>query len=198
LNWMQSMVKATKKANAEDADKLFELFYQAATCPTPIVGRLHGNVMGGGLGLASICDIVVAETDTKFCFSEVRLGIAPAVISSFVLKKMQPSVAREYMITGEIFDSTVALRSGLVHYVARELEMKEYIDKIISSFKKNGPEAVRATKTLVDNVLVSEPGAVRDMCVEAIAELRTSKEGQEGIKAFLEKRKASWIITDGD
>lgn len=197
LNWMQSMVSATKQANAEDADKLFELFFQAASCPTPIVGRLHGNVMGGGLGLTAICDIAVAETDTKFCFSEVRLGIAPAVISSFVLKKMQPSVAREFMMTGQIFDSATALRSGLVHYVARELEMKDYIDKVIGQFAKIGPEAVRRTKQLVDSVLHSDEVSIRKECVETIAALRVGKEGQEGLKAFFEKRKPIWVIEDG-
>lgn len=194
LNWMQSMVSATKQANAEDADKLFELFFQAASCPTPIVGRLHGNVMGGGLGLTAICDIAVAEADTKFCFSEVRLGIAPAVISSFVLKRMQPSIARELMITGQVFDAQTALRSGLVHYVARELEMADYINKLIEQFAKIGPEAVRRTKQLVDQVMVSDEMTIRKLSVETIAELRTGQEGQEGLKAFLEKRKPSWVI----
>lgn len=197
LNWMTSMAKATKKANSKDADKLFELFHQAASCPTPIVGRLHGNVMGGGLGLTAICDIAVAETDTKFCFSEVRLGIAPAVISSFVLKKMQQSIAREFMLTGQVFDSSIALRSGLIHFVGRELEMNNYIKNLISCFAKIGPEAVRRTKLLLDHVSRADDETVRAESVEAIAALRVSKEGQEGINAFLEKRKPSWVIDQG-
>lgn len=198
LGWMKSMVKATKKANEKDANVLFEMFAQAASCPTPIVGRLHGNVMGGGLGLAAICDIAIAEADTKFCFSEVRLGLAPAVISSFVLKKMSQSIAREYILTGQVFTADVALRSGLVQFTGRELEMNAYLQKTIDVFGRIGPEAVRHAKELIDHVLMASSKGVRTKSVGTIAALRVGKEGQEGMQAFLEKRKPKWIIENGE
>lgn len=196
LNWMKSMVKYSKSANQKDAEQLFEMYQSALDCPLPIVGYVHGHVFGGGLGLAAVCDIVAADISTKFCFSEVKIGIAPAVISSFVTRKMQMGKAREYMITGRVFDADEAFRSGLVQYVGRELEAKAFAEDTAKAFLKVGPEAVMHTKKLLNELSGIDTKSVRARCTKLIADRRVSREGQEGMKAFLSKTKPSWYIAD--
>jgi methylglutaconyl-CoA hydratase len=193
LTWMKSMVNLSKSRNQKDALELFEMFESIASCPAPVIASVHGNVMGGGVGLAAVADITLAEFDTKFCFSEVRLGIAPAVISSFVHRKMQASFARDLMMSARIFDAQTALQSGLVQYVGRELEMAQQLDMYIDHFKKAGFEAVRATKKLLNSLEGMTHKQAKLKTTQLIAQLRTGDEGQEGIRAFLEKRKPKWI-----
>ena len=198
LEWMRSMVKYTVEANESDAQILFEMFETIANCPTPLIAKVHGNVIGGGLGLAAVADIVLAEFDTKFCFSEVRLGIAPAVISSFVLRKMNPGIARDLMLTGRMFDATLAQQAGLVQFVGRELEMEQELEVYLEYFRKAGSTAVRETKSLLNSYKGMNHSQMKMASTKLIAKLRTGIEGQEGIKAFLEKRKPNWIVENGE
>jgi methylglutaconyl-CoA hydratase len=194
LNWMKSMVNYSKSENQKDALKLFNMFQAVRDCALPIVTYAHGSVFGGGLGLVAASDIIVADEGAQFCFSEVKLGIVPAVISSFVLKKMLPVKVREYMLTGRIFLSRDALSSGLVSYVARELEAKALCEDILKSFLKIGPEAVLHTKKLINDIENQKIKNVAEHSTKLIAERRVSSEGQEGMRAFLNKSKPSWMI----
>ncbi len=196
LGWMRESVKYSKAKNTADATALYDMFEAVALCPVPVVGKLHGNVMGGGVGLAAVCDISAADIGTKFCFSEVRLGLVPAVISSFTLKKIGQAAARDLMLTGRLFDSETAARIGLINFAGRELEVNDYLRATLDFFGTNGPDAVRATKKLLNDLWSLPAAKAKAQSVRVIAERRTSAEGQEGLKAFLEKRKAAWVIAD--
>ena len=192
LKWMKSMVQLTRQQNQKDALKLYSMYESIANCPVPVIAKVHGNVMGGGVGLAAVADITLAETDTKFCFSEVRLGIAPAVISTFVLRKMKASYARDLMLTARVFDASTAFESGLVQFVGRELEVTTQLEMYLSCFRKAGQEAVRETKKLLISLNGLTDTQAKSKTTKLIAQLRTSEEGQEGLKAFLEKRSPKW------
>jgi methylglutaconyl-CoA hydratase len=153
-------------------------------CPAPVVARVQGHALGGGCGLVACCDIVVAHRDAVFAFSEVKLGIVPAVISPFALGKIGASAARRWFVTGERFGADVALRIGLVHEVADDLDAA--VDAVLAELLSAGPDAARAAKQLARRALDAEDTARR------IASQRTSDEGQEGLRAFLEKRPPSW------
>lgn len=195
LEWMKSMAQYTYAQNLKDAEKLYEMFWAIKNCDVPVVGQVHGAVFGGALGLLSVCDIVFAQAATKFCFSEVRLGLAPAVISSFVKEKMHASAMTRYFLTGAVFDSEEAQRSGLVHEIVAEgqdLEqtVKEYLKKEILVA---GPQAVRATKKLLREInSIKSEKQLKKTTTQSIARLRVSAEGQEGLSAFFEKRPARW------
>jgi methylglutaconyl-CoA hydratase len=153
-------------------------------CPAPVVARVQGHALGGGAGLVACADVAVAAPDAQFAFSEVKLGIIPAVISPFALAKIGPSAARRYFLTGERFDAETALRIGLVHEVADDLDAA--VERIVGELLSAGPKAVRAAKKLV----LERPDGPET--ARWIAERRTSDEGQEGLRAFLEKRRAAW------
>ncbi|MCM2280485.1 MAG: enoyl-CoA hydratase-related protein [Bdellovibrionaceae bacterium] len=193
LGWMKSMVDFTLKENIADSEKLFEMFAAIRACPVPVIGRVHGFAMGGALGLVAVCDIVAAETQAQFCFSEAKLGLAPAVISPFVLEKMAAGYAHRYMLTAETFAAADARASGLVHFVGDEPAIDAFIEDIKKALAGNGPEAVRATKGLLrlDSLKTDERKA-KSETTRVIAERRVSAEGQEGLRAFLEKRVPSW------
>jgi methylglutaconyl-CoA hydratase len=193
IEWMQSMAGYSLKENQADAKLLFEMFEAASDCTLPILGHVQGNVFGGGVGLAAICDIAIAESSTKFCFSEVKIGLVPAVISSFVMKKMNINKARELMLTGRSFSADVAFESGLIEFVGRELESKEYLQSTLANIGKNGPEATRETKKLLEMQRFADKAAIKNESIRVIAERRVSAEGQEGLKSFLEKRTPAWI-----
>jgi methylglutaconyl-CoA hydratase len=191
LNWMKSMVGFSLAENKLDSEKLYDMFAAMKNLDLPIVAIVHGAVFGGALGLVSCCDYVIAETNTKFCFSEVKLGIAPAVISSFVLEKSTPAV-KYYMASAEVFDEAKGEELGLVNFSdSKENAIKEF-QRVLHLYKENGPVAVRRTKKLLRELATTNPDQHKDMTTGLIAELRVSKEGQEGIKSFLENRKPSW------
>jgi methylglutaconyl-CoA hydratase len=193
LGYMKSMAAFSFEENEKDSQQLFGMFWALRSCPHPIVGRLHGHVMGGALGLAALCDVAVAVEATQFCFSEVRLGLAPAVISPFVLERMSPSYARRYMLTGEIFGTEEAIQSGLIHFAGSEVLVDSHLVELINSMCQNGPEAARSTKALLRSISeTSEWSRKREMTTKVIAERRVSAEGQEGLKSFLEKRPPKW------
>ena len=184
VEWMRASVELSYEENVADARRLRKMLEAIDGCPAPVVARVHGHALGGGCGLVACSDIAIAETETAFAFSEVKLGIIPAVISPFVLAKIGPSAARRYFLTGERFDAETALRIGLVHEVASDLDAA--VERVVAELLSAGPEATRAAKRLVHER--PEPLATE----RRIAERRTSDEGQEGLRAFLERRKPDW------
>src|SRR5207247_3618042 len=154
------------------------------SCSAPVIARVHGHALGGGCGLVAAADVAVAAPDAKFAFSEVKLGIIPAVISPYALAKIGASAARRYFVTGERFDAETARRIGLVHELAEDLDAA--VDGLLDELRSAGPEAARHAKKLV---LERPDGLATE---RRIAQRRTSEEGQEGLRAFVEKRRPSW------
>jgi methylglutaconyl-CoA hydratase len=188
VEWMRSSVELSYEENLADATALRRMLEAIDGCPAPVVARVQGHALGGGCGLVACSDIVVAAEDAVFAFSEVKLGIVPAVISPFALAKIGPSAARRYFVTGERFDAATALRIGLVHEVAPAGNLDAAVARVLAELRTAGPRAARAAKRLVlDAPLDGRETAQR------IAERRTSDEGQEGLKAFLERRPAAWL-----
>ncbi len=193
LAWMKSMADYSLDDNLRDSYKLFEMFWEMATCPVPLLAYAHGSVFGGALGLLAVCDIVGAEEETRFCLSEVKLGLVPAVISPFVNLKVLPGKVREWMLTARVFGTKEAQRSGLVQLRGNADEVQRGLLSVEKNILSNGPQAVRATKALlleVQGVLRLE--AYKGQVAQVIAERRVSPEGQEGLKSFFEKRKPHW------
>lgn len=190
LNWMSRMVSYTRDENVRDSALLAKMYSLIDGCPVPVIGRIQGAAIGGGVGLVAVCDIVVAAKDCKFGLSEVKLGILPAVISPYVIGKIGRSHARALFLTGERFDVDRALRIGLVHRVADDLDAA--LDETIKQLTSSGPEAVRECKKLIAYVGSHELADAIPYTIDAIATRRTSAEGQAGMKAFLAKEKAPW------
>jgi methylglutaconyl-CoA hydratase len=184
VEWMRSSVELSYEENVEDALRLRRMLEAIDGCPAPVVAAVQGHALGGGCGLVACSDIVVAARDAVFAFSEAKLGIVPAVISPFALAKIGASAARRYFVTGERFDATTALRIGLVHELADDLGGA--VDRVVAELLTAGPQAARGAKELARAPLPGEETAAR------IAERRTSEEGQEGLRAFLEKRRPTW------
>lgn len=196
LEWMKSMIKYTRKQNQKDAEKLYDMFDTIFQCPLPVIGKVHGNVRGGGLGLTSVCDIVAAETNTLFGFSEAHLGLVPSVICPFVGRKMTESSLRELMVTGKVFSAQRAYDSGLVHFVGDKKSSDKFIADTLSSIYKCGPEAIQITKSLIDFIFTNPMNKAKAKTSKIIAERRVSAEGQEGMHGFLEKRPPTWRTSD--
>lgn len=192
LNWMKEMVNFSFEQNREDSLKLFAMFEAMAHCTLPIVGLIHGAAFGGALGLVAICDEVVAEENTQFCFSEVKLGIAPAVISAFVNRKAVAGKIRPLMLSGVVFSSHTAQQAGLVTEVVAAGEGHAAVQRVLHNYLQCGPEAVRETKELLNNLSAMTWTQQKDSTTALIAERRVSAEGQEGLKSFLEKREPTW------
>lgn len=184
VEWMRSSVELSYDENVGDALLLRAMLDAIDNCPAPVIARVQGHALGGGCGLVACSDIVIAAPDAQFAFSEVKLGIVPAVISPFALAKIGPSAARRYFVTGERFDAATALRIGLAHEVTRELDAA--VEAVAGELLSAGPAAAREAKELARAPLAADETARR------IAERRTSEEGQEGLRAFLEKRGAAW------
>jgi methylglutaconyl-CoA hydratase len=184
VEWMRSSVDLSFDENVADALRLRAMLDAIDSCPAPVVGRVQGHALGGGCGLVACCDIAIAESTVRFAFSEVKLGIVPAVISPFALAKIGPGAARRYFVTGERFSAAEALRIGLIHEVTDDLDgaVGRVVDELLSA----GPSAARAAKDLARAPRSAEETAAR------IAEHRASPEGQEGLRAFLEKRSPAW------
>jgi methylglutaconyl-CoA hydratase len=184
VEWQRASIHLSVEENVEDALRLYRMLAAVNSCPAPVVAGVHGYALGGGSGLVACADSVVATPDAVFGFTEVRLGIAPAVISPFVLAKIGAR-ARRYFATGERFDAETSVRIGLVDEVAGDLDAA--VERIVGDVLQSGPTAVRAAKRLV-----LEPPADGEALARTAAGLRAGDEGQEGLRAFLEKRSASW------
>jgi methylglutaconyl-CoA hydratase len=184
VEWMRSSVELDYDANVADANALRRMLAGIDACPAPVVARVQGHALGGGVGLVACADVAVAHTGAVFGFTEVKLGIIPAVISPFALAKIGPSAARRYFATGERFDAGTALRIGLVHEVDDDLDAA--VERILAELRSAGPKAARHAKRLV----LERPDGPET--ARRIAERRTSEEGQEGLRAFLERRPPAW------
>jgi methylglutaconyl-CoA hydratase len=184
VDWMRSSVDLSYEENLKDANALRAMLETIDGCPAPVVARVQGHALGGGAGLGAAADIAIAARDAVFAFSEVKLGIIPAVISPFALARIGPGAARRFFVTGERFDAETALRIGLVHQVADDLDGT--VDTVVGELLSAGPQAARWAKRLARE-RPDGPETAR-----WIAERRTSDEGQEGLRAFLEKRPPGW------
>lgn len=195
LAWMSKMVAYTHDENVRDAEAMARMFSALDTLPVPLIGRIHGAALGGGAGLVAVCDVVVVDEDTLFGFTEVKLGILPAVISPYAIAKIGRSAARELFLTGMRFSAAHAKEIGLVHRVVPSSRLgptvKEYVTEVLSA----GPDGIAAAKALIPKVWNSSAQDTMSLTANAIAARRVSAEGQEGMKAFLEKRKASWNLS---
>jgi len=190
--WMAKMARYTEADNIRDARAGAEMFLAINTVPAIVIGRIHGAALGGGSGLAAVCDIVIAEEGAIFGFTETKLGILPAMISPYVLQKIGASAARELFLTGMRFDAARAKAIGLVHAVVPLAQLDDTVAKYIDEALGASPTAVARSKALIPRVLGRAPGDVIDVTAEAIAAQRVSPEGQEGLNAFLNKRTPSW------
>jgi methylglutaconyl-CoA hydratase len=193
LTWMSKMVGYSREENVRDATAMARMFEALDRLPIPLVGRIHGAALGGGAGLAAVCDVVVAAEDAAFAFTEVKLGIIPAVISPYVLAKIGQSAARDLFLTGARFSAARALEIGLVHAVADAADLDRVVSKYVNDVLTSGPEAVAAAKRLIAEVSARDRRNAIEYSAEAIAERRVSKEGQDGMRSFLEKRPPDWI-----
>jgi len=192
LNWMKSMVSYSKEENIKDSRLLLDLYETIYSCPKLVIGKINGHAFGGGLGLIAACDITITIPGRKFAFSEVNLGIIPSVISTYVSPRMKKADMRRFFITAERFNSEIAHNLGLIDYIVPSEELDEKIDECIKLVISSGPVAVGEVKNLINNLSKMDNESYKEFTVEKISELRISKEGQEGINAFLEKRKPSW------
>ncbi len=188
VEWMRAAAELSYEENVADSTRLRRMYEAVDRCAAPVVAPIQRYCLGGGVGLACCADAVVAADDAVFAFSEVKLGIIPAVISPFALARIGPGPARRYFVTGERFDAAAALRIGLVHEVVAREELDAAVDRIVAEVLSTGPEAARHAKRLVLDAPLDGLETAR-----RIAERRTSEEGQDGLHAFLERRPPGWV-----
>jgi methylglutaconyl-CoA hydratase len=192
LNWMKAMKDYSKEENFKDAKRLAKMFSAINECDVPIIGRINGHALGGGVGLVSVCDYVVAVEDALMGFTEVRLGLIPAVISPYCISKVGESNARAWMISGDRFNAVEAKRMGLVHETVVLSDLDTKIEEVKKKFLAAGPIAAKEAKKLIRGVMKNLKNS-EDFACNMITERRVSAEGQEGMRALLSKDKPSWI-----
>ena len=190
---MKASSGATFEANVAEAGKLGGMFAALADFPKPVVGRLHGGVFGGGVGFTCVCDIAVAADDAKFGLTEVRLGILPALISPYVIRRLGDRHARELMLTGERFGAADALRVGLVHHVVPVAELDAKVNERVTELLKGGPRAQGRIKMLLEHWADASWEEYRSGLARTLAEVRAGEEARDGLAAFFEKRKPKWL-----
>lgn len=193
VEWMRSSAGLSVDDNERDAAAMQAMFSAIDACPVPVIARVTGAALGGGMGLCAVADIVLASAGTTFGFTEAKLGIIPAVISTFVLPKIGESHARALFSSGQRFDAERAVQIGLVHEVLRDIDaLDARIDELLGELRSAGPTAARAAKALVRELRTLGPDEAKRHTVRHIAQQRTSVDGQEGLTAFLEKRRPGW------
>jgi methylglutaconyl-CoA hydratase len=193
LSWMRAMADYTWEQNHADAARLAEMLWTVWSCPVPVVGRIHGDCYAGGVGLAAVCDVLVAAEGVHFCLSEAKLGLLPATIGPYVVKALGEQASRRYFVTAERFGAAQALALGFVHEVVAAEALDAKVAEIVSALLANGPTAVRACKRLVQDLAGRGiDAALRDDTARRIADIRASAEGREGVQAFLSKRDPAW------
>ena len=194
INWMRRMAGYSRDENLRDATYLAALMQRLDTLRMPTIARVQGSAFGGGTGLIACCDIAVAVSDALFCFSEVKLGLIPSVISPYIVRSIGASAARRYFMTAERFNAGKAQRLGLVHKVVERDELDSTIGLFVEQVLHNGPAAMTAAKQLVADVYAQPiDGTLIEMTTNRIADVRSSAEGKEGLSAFLDKRKPDWL-----
>lgn len=192
LAWMREIVDYGYDQNLEESLRLFEMFETIANCRFPVIGMVHGAAFGGALGLMAVCDEVIIEEGTLLSFSEVKLGIAPAVISAFVNKKTVPGKIRSLMLSGAVFNAHIAHQAGLATEVVLTGEGHTALQRVIAQYMQCGPEAVQETKHMLNQLNSLSWNDQKTLTAKTIASRRMSDEGQEGLAAFLAKRSPSW------
>lgn len=192
LNYMRKSMDFNSEENENDAATMSKMFELWNTLSKPIIGRINGAAIGGGTGLVAACDIAVASENAKFGFSEVKLGLIPAVIGQFVITKIGVSAAREYFLSGEKFNAKIAEKINLVNYVVPEDKLDQKVEELIKELLSSGPSAIKASKELIRNFSQLNSDGMKKYAVEIIAKLRQSSEGQEGMEAFFSKRPTKW------
>lgn len=198
LHTMRRSLDLTPDENLADAERLAAMFETIDRCPRPVIARINGAAFGGGVGLVAVCDIAVATSEARFAFSEVKLGIAPAVIAPYVLRRIGEGHARALFLTAARFDATRAREIGLIHHVVRPDALDAAVDEQVVTLLGNGPDAIAAAKGLLRDLRALDPAAAHRETVATIARLRAGLEGQEGIRAFLEKRRPAWAGAKGE
>lgn len=194
LSWMRAMAGYSWEQNRADAQALADMLWAVYSCPVPVVGRVQGDCYAGGVGLAAVCDVLVASDVAAFCLSEAKLGLLPGTISPYVVRAMGEQAARRYFITAERFSAAQAHAMGFVHELCAVDALDAKVDEIVASLLVNGPMATRACKRLVQDVAgVPITAALREETARRIADIRASDEGREGVQAFLNKRKPTWL-----
>jgi methylglutaconyl-CoA hydratase len=192
LKWMKGVMEYSYEQNLQDSQNLSDMFAQMANCPLPTIARVDGPAIGGGTGMVAVNDIVIASPNAVFSLSEVKLGLVPACISPYVIRRMGDKNCREYFLTGERLDANKALAAGLVNRVVPEDKLDEEVDKLVGQLISSGPNALNWCKQLLDKVPWMTQKEFGKYTAEVITKLRMSEEGQEGMKAFFEKRKPKW------
>ena len=194
LNWMRAMADYSWDENRADAGKLAQMLWTLDQCPVPVIGRVHGDCYAGGMGLASVCDVLVASDNVTFCLSEARLGLLPATIAPYVVRAMGEQAARRWFTTAERFSAAQGHAMGFVHELCAPDELDTRVAALVATLVANGPAAVRACKQLVRDV-AGRPidAALRDETARRIADIRASTEGREGVQSFLGKRAPNWL-----
>ena len=195
LNWMRAMADYSWEQNRADAQRLADMLWTLDQCPVPVVGRVQGDCYAGGMGLASICDVLVASSKVTFCLSEARLGLLPATISPYVIRAMGAQAARRYFTTAERLSAAQAHAMGLVHELCEPEALDAKVAEIVATLVANGPAAVKACKQLVRDVAGQDiTEALRAETARRIADIRASDEGKEGLQSFLGKRSPNWQV----
>ena len=194
LGWMREMAGFDWERNRADAQALADMLWAVYRCPVPVIGRIQGDCYAGGVGLAAVCDVLVAAEGVNFCLSEAKLGLLPGTISPYVIRAMGEQASRRYFVTAERFSAARAHAMGFVHEVCAADVIDAKVDEIVATLVANGPMALRACKTLVQD-MAGQP-ITAALCVETarrIADIRASDEGREGVQSFLNKRKPNWL-----
>ena len=189
LNWMLLKEETSDTENIHQIRNLFQLLRRMEACPFPILGHIKGSAFGGALGLISLCDIVLADSQTQFCFSEVKLALAPALIAPFVLKKIPLSKARELMLSGRVFNSQEALEMNLIHFVGENGGRKTYLDQLVRQLLSYDKQALCHIKKFLTNLPSLEGERIQDYCLQTLAERRKSPEAIQRIQNFLNRKK---------
>jgi methylglutaconyl-CoA hydratase len=192
LHWMKKMINYSYEQNLDDSLKLAELFYLMYFLPKPIIARVNGAAIGGGTGLVAVCDIAIASENAKFSLSEVKLGLVPACISPYVIRKVGEGRCREFFLTGERLTAKRAAELGLVNQAVASDELDRAVQEKAAQLVSSGPEALAMCKELLKNVPGMEFERAKTYTADMIASMRIGDEGQEGMNAFLEKRKPKW------
>lgn len=196
LHWMAPDKAVSELQGRRDAEQLFTMFRTIDECPCPVIGRIQGGAYGGGLGLIAACDIAVAAADARFAFSEVRIGLVPAVIAPFILQKTGPSFARRFCVTGESFSPATAREAGLIHEVVETAALDAQVAALADQIIQAAPQAARDTKAFLRRLSLM-PEEIGPACVEANLRARLSAEAQEGVRAFRNRRPPSWVRPSG-
>jgi len=195
INWLREIIRYSFDQNLEESLQLAEVLYKIYTMPKPTIAMVNGAAIGGGTGFLSVCDIAVAAEEAKFGLSEVKIGLVPAAISPYVVRKIGESKAREYFLTGQRISAQKAMEIGLINEVVPKNKLEDRVEELIEQFLASGPEAIARCKELILNVPHMSLEDVKEYTARMIANLRISEEGQEGMSAFLEKRKPLWTLS---